>query len=115
MSYTSDTKFQRGKETCAYVFPNLIKFSPKYLKDGEVASLFLKGFIHEINEIEVSMLLKSHGFSDLIHITLDKEAFQLLESNNLSDFFIYSLLVSHLLSPYGYGCLIGIKENTLEW
>jgi len=112
MSYTSDTKFQRGKETCAYVLPNLIKFSPKYLKDD---SLFLKGFIHEINEIEVSMLLRSHGFSDLINITLDKKGFQLLESNNLSDFFIYSLLVSHLLSPYGYGCLIGIKENPLEW
>jgi len=115
MSYTSDTKFQCGKETCAYIFLNLIKFSPKFLKDD---SLLLKGFIHEINELEVSMLLRSYGFSDLANIVLyrhTKASRSLLESKPSNDYTFDIHLVSHLLSPYGYCCLIGIKENTLEW
>lgn len=117
MSYSSDTEFLRGEETCAFVYLNRIMFSPKYFKDE---SLFLKAFIHEINEIEVSMLLKSHGFSDLANIVLiwNEDLANLLESkhsDNDYDFDFDTFLVTHLLSPYGYRCLIGIEENELEW
>jgi len=113
MGFTSDTKFLYGRETCAFLRTNKIMFDDRFLKDGKAGALFLKAFIHEINEIEVSKLLISHGFSDLVALSLGREAIELLESNNIIDFSYQ--LVSHLLSPYGYKCLIGIKENALEW
>jgi len=73
----------------------------------------LGSIVHEINELEVSMLLKEIGGMILGESTIEltDEIKELLEYKEKLNYIKGSL--SHLISPYGDNCLIGWKK--LKW
>lgn len=75
----------------------------------------LGDYIHEINEAELSQLLcREFGIaSNNWVIELNSVKWHTLLESKTSYRPRHS--VTHLMSPYGYNCLIGKNENPLEW
>lgn len=113
MGVSSKTRFYLGYKSYADI--NVITkighivISKKDIKD-------LSCYIHEINEIETSVILEKikKGCGNKM-INVKKKYFKLLESRKRLRLNTKQSYVSHLISPYGFNCLIGCRENLLEW